>query len=172
MRISSIVGLGLALAIGCSKSANDGDKAAPTTGGGPATGGGGPAAAGGDDLCRLVTADEAGALLGGAPDAPQRVTNAMASVCAYPRAGGEIRIMKLKLNDIGEFAPKAENVDSDAERVAGIGDDAYVMSGPMKVVRFRKGLDQIAVFLTIPDQVVKPSRDALVELGKQAAARY
>jgi hypothetical protein len=154
---------------------------------GGGSGGGGDAASpsspeaakagGGSDVCRFVTTEEASALLGGDVGEPRSVSTPgvgdinAAAACTYTTsAGGSVQIVASTVDDPAEFLPDENGVGAGAEKVSGVGDDAFVIAGAFSAVSFRVGSDTVLIAVSVPGDAGL-TRDELVALGKTAAGR-
>jgi hypothetical protein len=97
------------------------------------------------DACKLITAGEATAALGGEPVDAGVVPTPGASSCLFaghPATGIDINGVEISITDVGDFDPNKKSIPGlTITPISGIGDAAYTVSiGPgLVVLKVRKG---------------------------------
>jgi hypothetical protein len=93
------------------------------------------------DACKLITADEAAAVLGKPVD-PGQPPEPGSSSCLFTTTGLSIDSIEITVLDLAEFKPTQKSITGlTITQVSGIGDDAYYISigGGHVVLNVRKG---------------------------------
>lgn len=138
----------------------------------------GGSAAGGSDPCRFVTPGEAGALLGGKVREPTRVKTpavgniAAAQACTYLTPGGASMQIVATTVTPAKFKPDKNALDAGAEKLRGVGDDAFVIAGHFSLIAVRVGTHSVLISPSVPGDAHDPTRAQLISLGKTAAGRF
>ena len=93
------------------------------------------------DACKLITADEAAAVLGKPVD-PGQPPEPGSSSCLFTTTGLSIDSIEITVLDLAEFKPTQKSITGlTITQVSGIGDDAYYISmgAGYEVLNVRKG---------------------------------